>query len=52
MMENEITQSVLCLPYADKVLDEALSRGGDYAEKSGRSQSPEYTGLTDLSALP
>lgn len=32
MMENEITQSVLCLPHADKVLDEALSRGGDYAE--------------------
>lgn len=31
-MENEITQSVLCLPHADKVLDEALSRGGDYAE--------------------
>ena len=31
-MENEIPQSVLCLPYADNVLDEALRRGGDYAE--------------------
>lgn len=31
-MENEIKPSVLSLPHADRILDEALSRGGDYAE--------------------
>ena len=31
-VEDKTMQSVLCLPYADKVLDEALGRGGDYAE--------------------
>lgn len=31
-VEDKTMQSVLYLPYADKVLDEALGRGGDYAE--------------------